>query len=446
MVKPKDLIGGLSNEVLFEAIKICASLPEVHQEVFKNHDNNRWWPVTVKDWRLRMVIAGWSARVSYNVISTYQRVVSDVNRIGYDQLCKMSDAELHEVVGPLGLFKARSQYLKSLRMFVKELEDKRESPLEISNDDLIELFARKVKWASYKVAQCAVLYAKGYHCGVFPVDSGMKDRLGPCLGLHLPRGPIAHEVMRKRIEEILNAHPLKYQKLALETGYGGLAIPKREPPIWWAHLALIYFKRLYCNRRDPQNCPLRASSKIGNYVGSMCDRRAPQSGGYRYVVLEGINKVGKTTVAGELEKMGYTVLHSSYNPHHADIDQHYQALIDSASPPVVFDRIFISEITYGHAVRKHSRLSESELQGLLEHLSKKSCVVLYLREKREVVRERLLSYSGRHSEILERLDELVSEYNQCMERIANYLPVYEIRPTAVPKDHLLDYILEVVGS
>jgi endonuclease III len=223
------------------------------------------------------------------MISTYQRVVSDARRIGYDHLCEMSDAEVREVVGPLGLYRARTQYLKSVRMFVQEQEDKGDSPLEMSNDSLIELFMRSVKGAGYKVAQCAVLYAKGYHCGVLPVDSGMKDMLGPCLGLHLPRGPIAHEIMRQRIEEILNAHPLTYQKLVLETGYGGLAIPESKPPIWWAHLVLIYFKRLYCNRRDPQNCPLRASPRIGKCMGSMCDRRVPQSGGYQYVVVEGID-------------------------------------------------------------------------------------------------------------------------------------------------------------
>lgn len=445
MIKPKKLIGVLSNEILFEAIKTCANLPEVRREVFKNHDNNQWWPANIEDWRLRMLVAGWSTRVSYNMISTYKQVVSVVNKIGYDNLCTMSDTDMQKLIGPLGLFNARIQYFKSFRKFVKEWEGKTESLLEMSNDDFIELFMRKVKGASYNVAQCAALYGKGYHCGIFPVDSGMKDMLGPCLGLHLPRGPAGYEVMRKHIEKMITSHFLEYYNLALETGYRDLALPKKEAPIWWAHLILIYFKRLYCNRRNSRTCPLRTNSKIGKYIGFMCDRLAPQLGGFQYVVLEGVDKVGKTMVAGELKKMGYSVIHSSYNSNHENISQHYQTLISTALPPVVFDRIFISEITYGCVMRKHSRLSDREFKKLLQLLSEKSCVVLYFKEEKDIIRKRLLLSSDNSSELLNCLDKLFLEYDKCMEKISNYLPVYEIRPTTVPKRFLLEYILQIVG-
>lgn len=446
MGKPKELIGGLSHEVLFEAIRTCDSLADVHQEVILNHDNNRWWPTTIQDWRLRMVIAGWSTRVSYNMIKTYQQVVHNASRIGYDELCRMSDAELQDLVGSLGLFNARNQYLRSLAKFIEEIVSGTGLLLEIPNDNLIEIFAKKVKGANYKVAQCAALYAKGYHCGIFPVDSGMKNMLGPCLGLHLPEGAIAHEVMRKQIEKILNARSCEYYQLALQTGYEGLAIPKEKAPIWWAHLVLIYFKRLYCNKRSPYQCPLHANPKIGKYIGSMCDRVAPQLGGYQYVVVEGVDQVGKTTVTEELKKMGYAVIHSPYNLNHTDISLHYRTLIDTAPTPAVFDRIFISEVTYGRAIRKNSRLSDSEFQNLLSFLAGKNCVILYLVEKQEVVQHRLLTSPGNHSEVLDHLDELILEYDKCMEKAASYVPVYKISPTTVSKDNLLPYILQVIDS
>ncbi|MGH4021239.1 MAG: hypothetical protein ACRDT0_18825 [Pseudonocardiaceae bacterium] len=63
-------------------------------------------------------------------------------------------------------------------------------------DRLIRRFAAQVRHASFKVAQCAVLCARGYHYGIIPVDSGMVTKLGPALGVALPQGPVAHEALR----------------------------------------------------------------------------------------------------------------------------------------------------------------------------------------------------------------------------------------------------------
>ena len=446
MGKPKELIGGLSHEILFEALSTCANLADVRQEVMLNHDDNRWWPTTIQDWRLRMVIAGWSTRVSYNMVKTYQKVVHNVSRIGFEDLCRMSDAELQDLIGSLGLFNARNQYLRSLAKFIEEVVNGTDQLPAIPDDKLIEVFAKKVRGANYKVAQCAVLYARGYHCGIFPVDSGMKDMLGPCLGLHLPRGAIAHDIMRKQIEKMLNAHSREYYQLAVQTGYGNLAISKEKAPIWWAHLVLIYFKRLYCNKRNPSQCPLHTNPKIGKYIGSMCDRMAPQLGGYQYVVVEGVDQVGKTTVTEELKKMGYVVIHSPYNPNHTDISLHYRTLIGTAPTPAVFDRIFISEVAYGRAIRDNSRLSDNDFQNLLAFLADKNCAILYLKESQEVVRYRLLTSIGAHIKIVDHLDELILEYDRCMENAASYMPVYELSPTTVSKKNLLSYILQIISS
>ena len=54
----------------------AAALPDVRAAVEANHDDNRWWPASVPDWRVRMTVAGWSTRVSYAMVSTYAGVVS----------------------------------------------------------------------------------------------------------------------------------------------------------------------------------------------------------------------------------------------------------------------------------------------------------------------------------------------------------------------------------
>lgn len=266
------------DERLFEVVKICAALPAVQREVFKNHDDNQWWPLAITDWRLRLVVAGWSTRVSYNMISTYRRVVAQANTLGYDRLSTMSDEDLTDVVAPIGLPQTRIGYLRSVKQFLDSSGIDMTLLQETENDALINLFAERVKGSGYKVAQCAMLYAKGYHCGIFPVDSGMKDMLGPCLGLALPKGPIGHEVMRKQIEQTLNGQPEAYYALAQQLGYGSLQLPTDRAPTWWAHLALIYFKRRYCNMHTPHFCPLRADVKIGAGIGTMCDRQHPQPG------------------------------------------------------------------------------------------------------------------------------------------------------------------------
>jgi hypothetical protein len=274
---PSGRPSGLSSERLYDILAVCAARADVREEVLRNHDDNLWWPRDVEDWRLRMVIAGWSTRVSYAMISTYQRVVRQAAYIGYEKLCWLGDEALYNLVGSLGLFTARKQYLHSICAFIDGL-DQNSDLLDVPNDLLINEIAERVKGAGYKVAQCAVLYAKGYHCGIFPVDSGMKDLLGPCLGLRLPKRPIAHEIMRKHMEHNLNSAPDRYRNLAGRSGYAELDLQLKAAPVWWAHLVLIYFKRLYCNQRSPARCPLRADERTRGYVGRMCDRETPEPG------------------------------------------------------------------------------------------------------------------------------------------------------------------------
>lgn len=200
--------------------------------------------------------------------------------LGYDQLCIMPDEELASIVAPIGLVHSRIGYFRSVQHFLDQSGMEKKTLIETENDELIELFAKQVKGSGYKVAQCAILYAKGYHCGIFPVDSGMKDMLGPCLGLELPKGSLAHNVMRKVIEHQLNARPKDYSTLAHQLGYEHLNLPKDQAPVWWVHLVLIYFKRRYCNMHVPHTCPLRANQIIGKYIGAMCDRHHAQRGAF----------------------------------------------------------------------------------------------------------------------------------------------------------------------
>lgn len=242
----------ITSEKMKRILTICSSDENVKAEVVKNHDNNLWWPMDITDKRMRLLIAGLSTRISYNMITTYQQVLTNLNKHSYEEIIIMDDECLAEIVSPLGLLNARMTYIKSMINFIENFYNELD---KYSNEKLIELISKNVHGASYKVAQCCVLYLRGYYCGVMPVDSGMKDILLPCIGFTKRNGSIAHEVLRKELEEIVKK--LELESIVNKNGYSELiTIPKNTPFTWWSHLVLIYFKRFYCNKHKPDLCPL----------------------------------------------------------------------------------------------------------------------------------------------------------------------------------------------
>lgn len=222
----------------------AAAQPDVRAAVEANHDDNAWWPTYVIDPRVRMLVAGWSSRVSYAMVGTYAAVVKAADAHGWEQLTSMDDFQLAALVRPIGLSQARIGYLHSLHRYL----DARgvEEVLATPATDVITDFATHVHGASYKVAQCAALYARGYHCGIIPVDSGMVSLLAPLLGLKLESGPQAHERMRLLLQDCATRDAARYRCLIDSHDYA-VTLPDGAAPTWWLHLVLIYFKRLYLN-------------------------------------------------------------------------------------------------------------------------------------------------------------------------------------------------------
>lgn len=241
----------MTQEKIKKILSICSSMPNVKEDIFKNHDNNMWWPLEVEDYRKRLLIAGLSTRISYNMISSYRKIIDDLNRYSYDEIKNMSEEELINIIKGLGLSNTRYKYLNSMIKFIQSYENELQ---EKSDDELIELIADNVNGASYKVAQCCVLYMRGYYCGIMPVDSGMKDVELPCMGFNEYKKAIGHDILRKQLQELVNGNNMT--DIIKENGYEGLDIPNYHNATWWAHLVLIYFKRHYCNKHNSDECPL----------------------------------------------------------------------------------------------------------------------------------------------------------------------------------------------
>ena len=60
-----------------QIIEIMASQDAVKKAVVNSHDNNPWWPNDVDDWRMKMIIAGLSTRVSFRMLKTYVNTINN---------------------------------------------------------------------------------------------------------------------------------------------------------------------------------------------------------------------------------------------------------------------------------------------------------------------------------------------------------------------------------
>ena len=252
----------MTKEEFKKIIDICSNQEEVRNAVKKNHNNNLWWPLEVEDYRKRLLIAGLSTRISYNMIDSYRKVINDLNSYSYDEIKNMTEDEIINIIKGLGLSNSRYKYLSSMVDFIEKYDNEIKT---LSNDELIKLIADNVSGASYKVAQCCVLYIRGYYSGIMPVDSGMKDVELPCLGFEQYKNALGHDILRKKLETLVKDNNM--EEIIKQNGYEELKVENYDNATWFCHLVLIYYKRYFCNKHNPEICPLR------DYVEVKCKCR-----------------------------------------------------------------------------------------------------------------------------------------------------------------------------
>lgn len=426
MLRENSRLRSLGANVLVAAIRDCIAAPGVAAEVEKNYSNNLWWPVNVSDWRTRMLVAGWSTRVSYAHIRHYQGVVESVREMEWGRLIALSDAEVEALVRPLGLPVARLTYFRSLARYVSGIQ--LDSWLRREHADVIEEFAQTVEGAGYKVAQCAVLYAKGYHCGVIPIDSGMVEMLDPIVPFRLPTGAAAHEVVRQWLEPLVDVAAAAIRGIAADAGFHDLST--EGSPTWWTHLVLIYYKRLCWNRRKAEGPFRRRASASEPPWPNVPD---VDSGAFPGVLIEGVDGAGKSYFADLLRAVGYQSSHSPYRAGDGLFDR-YKEMILNSRLPAVMDRTFISEFVYGRVVRGESRVSLDECVELLKLLATRGFVAFHLEEDMDLLAERRPSAEDGSNR-----SALLKEYRAFFEKVRDVLPVYSVRPSQLAPGYMLHW-------
>lgn len=108
-----------------------------------------------------------------------------------------------------------------------------------------------------------------------------------------------------------------------------------------------------------------------------------------FIILEGCNGVGKTTLAKMLLHYGYKLLHFDYDPNLSIMEKYKKILATDYKSNVVLDRSFISEMVYGVIMRGESRFSDSDFSTLLRMVKKRNGRVVLLDASPEIIFERI---------------------------------------------------------
>ena len=102
-------------------LDICSRQDSVREEVFKNHDDNMWWPLKVTDYRKRLLIAGLSTRISYNMIRSYQKVIDNLDEVNLSLALKKIDKNRAVDIEKIAVKKYQDYLLQNLTNNVNQI-------------------------------------------------------------------------------------------------------------------------------------------------------------------------------------------------------------------------------------------------------------------------------------------------------------------------------------
>lgn len=140
-----------------------------------------------------------------------------------------------------------------------------------------------------------------------------------------------------------------------------------------------------------------------------------------FIIIEGCDGVGKTTIVNKLKALGYGSLHFNFDPTLSIKQKYERILTQDYEYPVVLDRSFISEMVYGPINRGGSRLSDKEFKELLGLIQKRGGRVVYLSALPEVIYKRVLSRNDDDKKVLnlDKIKQICVQYDRVMQAINN---------------------------
>ncbi len=149
------------------------------------------------------------------------------------------------------------------------------------------------------------------------------------------------------------------------------------------------------------------------------------------IILEGIDGVGKTTVADFLSTRGYVKQHFLFDENNQDIEGKYLKLLERDTDKMILDRCFISELVYGPVLRKQCKLNKEQLDNLLNRYKKVYPIVVYLKANKEDILRRRKDDVADYRMLSENFDALNERYDKVFRVISKYLDVVELNTSEI---------------
>ncbi len=158
------------------------------------------------------------------------------------------------------------------------------------------------------------------------------------------------------------------------------------------------------------------------------------------IIVEGIDGTGKTTLVGELKKLGMTIPNYNYDKNTQSFATKYFNIILKTGNEYCSDRSFISEVAKGEIVRGLCRLPYDDYERLLAYYASFGTKVVYLKADKETLLQRRKD-DPEDLEMLENHFEAIDKrYDEVMLTAKKYLPVYEFDTAVNNPDQILEQL------
>ena len=144
------------------------------------------------------------------------------------------------------------------------------------------------------------------------------------------------------------------------------------------------------------------------------------------IILEGIDGVGKTTIANHLNELGFITHHFIYDQNNNDITSKYLGLLNSDTRKMILDRSFISELVYGPVLRGKSKINREQLERIVSSYQKISPILIYVKASKEDVLERRKDDNNDFNMIATYYEALNERYDKAIKVLSQYFRTFTV--------------------
>lgn len=155
------------------------------------------------------------------------------------------------------------------------------------------------------------------------------------------------------------------------------------------------------------------------------------------IILEGADLAGKSTLANQLQTLGYTIVKCS-QPEPGKAYQEYVEKILTSDYLTVFDRHFLGELVYGPIKRGTCQLTDEMVMNIIRLLQARNAKLIYCKAPLDFIKQKFKE-RGEDYVTIKEIKLLREEYERQLPFIEKHL-VVERHSVQQPFAHLTDLL------